>query len=213
MVRPGLMSKVVSPVQMEVYGVTGGDTQLTFELVGEDGRVISRQVQDYGEARQRVWISPELPFEIDAAAETARLQAVIFDEFGRPEALASVDLILMQVGRNEINPPAVTQEPFLIRRPEPEALVSGGTLTIEGLARPINDSPLLIELINENGLTLTTKQLHVAAPSGALSHTPFTVQIAYKVNDPTPVRMVIRQEGSRIPGTVALSSQVIVLLP
>lgn len=213
LVRPGLMSKVVSPIQMEVYGMTGGDTHLTFELIGEDGRVISRQVQDYGQARQRVWISPELPFEIDAAAETARLQAVIYDEFGRTEALASVDLILLQVGRNDINPQVVTQEPFLIRRPEPDAQISGGMLVIEGLARPFNESPLIIELVNENGAAVITKQVQVAAPTGALSHTPFSVQIAYRVDAPTPLRLVIRQEGSRIPGTVALASQLLVLMP
>jgi hypothetical protein len=213
-VRPGLLSKVVSPIQMEVYGITGGDARMTFELLGEDGRVISRQVLDYGGVpRRRFWISPELPFEVDAAAETARLQLVIYDEFGRLEGLSSVDLVLMQMGRNEINPPAITEESYLIRSPDEEDTITGGTLVIEALARPINDSPLIIELIDESGRVLVVKQVVVPPPTGPLSHTPFTVTIPYKVSEPVPVRLSIRQEGSRIPGTIAQVSELITLLP
>jgi hypothetical protein len=199
---------------MEMNIVTGGSENLTIELVGEDGRVISRKVESYGtRPRQRFWIAPDLPFEIDAAAETARLQVITHDEVGRIEALSSVDLLLLQVGRNEINPPAVTQAPFLIRYPEEEEVVSGGLLVLDGLARPLNDSPLIIELVNDRGAAISVKQLVVPAPSGPLSHTPFRVEIPYKVAEPTAVRLTIRQEGSRIPGTIALASEMIILAP
>lgn len=213
LVRPGLMSKVVSPIQMELQAVTGGDGKITIELVGEDGRVISRQVQDFGKPNRHIWISPDLPFEIGAAAETARLQIITYDEYGRAEAETSVDLVLLQVGRNEINPQAFTEEPYLVWSPEPEDVVSGGVLVLEALARPLNPSPLVIELISESGTVINTKMIDVPPPTGALSHTPFTVEIPYKVKESTPVRLVIRQEGSRIPGSVALYSQLITLLP
>lgn len=212
--RPGLFSKVVSPIQTELYAVTGADGKITLELVGEDGRVISRQVISRGEDEgMRVWMAPEMPFEIEAAAEMARLQISSTDSFGRVIGLASVDLILLSVGRNEMNPPAIDQEPYLIRRPRAGDTVSGGVLEIEALARPVNESPLIIELVNESGTVLVTKKLAVEKPSGPLSHTPFTVEIPYRVSTSIPVRMVIRQEGSRIPGTVALLSRLIVLEP
>ncbi len=214
LLRPGLFSKVISPIQIEMYGVTGAQGKLTIELVGEDGRVISRQMLRQGsDEGKRFWMVPVLPFEIDAVAETARLQLSNQDAFGRTIALSSVDLILLSVGRNEINPPAVDQESYLIRRPEEDEVVSGGVLVLEALARPVNGSPLLVELVDENGIVMTVKQVVVAPPGGQLSHTPFTVEIPYKVSGPTPVRLVIRQEGSRIPGTVALVSQLIVLAP
>ena len=213
LVRPGLLSKVVSPIQAELYAVTGGDAKVTIELIGEDGRVISRQVEDYQRPGRYIWLAPKIPFEINGVAETARLQVLTHDEFGRLEGLISTDLVLLSVGRNEINPPAITEKPYLIRQPKRDAEISGGVLDIEGLARPVNDSPLLIELVSESGSAVSTKQVLIPPPTGDLSHTPFTVHIPYKVNGPTPVRLTLCQEGSRIPGIVALVSQTIVLYP
>jgi hypothetical protein len=213
LVRPGLMSKVLSPIQMEMYVTTGGDGTLQIELVGEDNRVISRQVLRTGNPGRHIWLAPNVPFEIDAAAETARLQVSTQDGYGRLEAVSSVDVILLSVGRNEINPPAIIQEPYLIRQPKPDGVVSGGLLIIEALARPVNDSPLIIELITESGSVLSEKQVNVPPPTGELSHTPFVVEIPYKVSEATPVRLIMRQEGSRIAGNVALVSELITLLP
>jgi len=214
LVRPGLMSKVLSPIQIEIYAISGPDGKLTVELVGEDGRVISRQIIDHGKSGpRRFWMVTDLPFEIDAVAETARLQISAVDAQNRPLALSSVDVLLLSVGRNEIYPPAITQESYLIRRPKEGDTIQGGVLRIEALARPVNDSPLFIELVNEAGVVISVKQVAVPAPSGELSHTPFSVEIPYKVNETTPVRLVFRQEGSRIPGTVALVSREIILEP
>lgn len=213
-VRPGLLSKLVSPIQMELYVLTGHQGLFTIELVGEDSRVISRQVLNRGtEAGRRYWLAPALPFEIQAAAETARLQVSIQDEFGRTAALSSVDVLLLSVGRNELNPALIDQEPYLIRRPRTDDTVSGGTLVIEALARPVNDSPLFIELITEKGAVMSVKRLEIDPPTGSLSHTPFTVEIPYRVSQTTPVRLVIRQGGGRIPGAVALTSRTIILEP
>lgn len=214
LVRPGLLSKVVSPIQLEFYATSGDDQRVTIELIGEDGRVISRQLINRDkDLPKRFWLARELPFEIDAAAETARLQISTSDSFGRQIALTSIDLILLSIGRNEINAPVIDQEPYLIRRPRPDQVVSGGILVIEALARPVNVSPLFIELSDETGRVISLKQVAVAPPSGPLSHTPFRVEIPYKVAAQTPVRLTIRQEGDRIPGTVALTSQLIVLEP
>jgi hypothetical protein len=215
LIRPGLLSKVLSPIQMEMYLTVGGDGKATIELIGEDGRVIAHQTKNYGldHIGKRVWLAPELPFEIEAAAETARLQVSTQDLYGRMEALSSVDIVLLAVGRSEINPQVTDQEPYLIRQPEADTVVSGGLLVITGLARPVNDSPVLIDLVTEENLVIASGQVTVPPPTGLLSHTPFTVEIAYQVNGPTPVRLVIRQEGSRIAGNVALASDLIQLYP
>lgn len=213
LVRPGLMSKLISPIQMELYAITGAGGKVTVELIGEDGRVISRQVLDYKRPGRQIWITPELPFEIDAAAETARLQVSTLDEFNRLEWVSSTDVVLLGVGRNEITPSNTDEEPYLIRDPRSGTSVSGGLLVISALANPVNTSPLIIELVTEDGVAMSTKQIVVPEPTGDLSHTPFSVEIPYKVDGPTPVRLTIRQEGSRIPGNVALSSETITLLP
>jgi hypothetical protein len=183
-------------------------------LIGEDGRLIARQVLDFSRYIGRaIAFYPEIPFEIQSAAETARLQVLTSDRFGRAIGIMSVDLVLLKVGRNEIFTPLVTQEPFLIRFPKEGMAIDGGNLPIEGLIRPVNESAVIIEAITENGVVLFTKQINIPEPTGQLSHTPFQVEIPYKVEASTPVRLIFRQDGSRIPGTVILSSLTLTLEP
>ena len=125
----------------------------------------------------------------------------------------SVDLVLLAVGRAEIYAPEITQEPYIIRLPKEGQPVSGGTLLINGLVRPVNASPVIVECITEDGRVVASGQFTPDPPSGPLSHSPFLFEIPYQVDAPTPVRLSFRQEGSRIPGTLALSSLLIVLEP
>jgi hypothetical protein len=211
---PGLLSRLVSPIKADINAVPGADGMVRVELIGEDGRLIARQVVDFTRYKQQaIAFYPSIPFEIHSAAETARLQVLTADRAGRTIEQMSVDVILLKVGRNEIFGPALTQEPYLIRSPKDGQSVSGGILTIDGLFRPVNTSPIILEAITEDNRVLFTKQFDVPQPSGQLSHTPFKFDIPYKVSASTPVRLIFRQEGSRIPGTVALSSLLITLEP
>jgi hypothetical protein len=213
--RPGMLSKVISPIRAEVFAMPGDDGRVQIDLMGEDGRYITRQLLDYPRYLGRhIGISPEIPFQINAMGETARLVVSNNDKFGRKIYLTSVDLVLLSMGENVLNPAGMGQEPYLIREPKPNAVVSGGVLKIVGLARPVNDRPILIELINEEGSTVGSKQITADPPGGDLSHTPFEVEIPYSITGITPVRLTLRQESSnRIPGTIALTSMQIILAP
>ncbi len=213
--RPGLFSKVTSPFRAEVMVAPGDNGWVQLDLLGEDGRHIVAEQMDYRNSTGRhFWISPMVQFSITAAAETSRLVISTHDLFGRTVTLSSVDLILLAVGENEINPAVGDQEPYLVRSPRPEQVVQGGTLTVSGLARPVNDQPLILELIDEYRAVVGSAQIQVPPPSGDLSHTPFQVDIPYSVGITTPVRLTLRQESAgRIPGTVSLSSMLLVLEP
>lgn len=212
--RPGLLSRVVSPIQMEIYAVTGAGGNVLIDLVGEDGRVISRQLLQQGnDAGRRYWLAPVIPFEIDAAAETARLQVSSLDEDGRVTALASVDLVLLAVGRNEINPAVINLEPYIIRTPDDEQVIGGGVVRLEALVRPVNESPLIVELVNPIGTVLAVQRYDVPPPGETQTHSLIQLDIPYSVRSETPVRLIMRQEGSRIPGSVALKSIPLILVP
>jgi len=213
--KPGLESKVHSPIPFEAFTLAGDDGLVHIDLLGEDSRVITSLALDYRQYRgTSFWIDPKIYFSITAAAETGRLLLYINDLFGRKIALTSVDLILISVGDNEINPPYLYWEPYLIRYPAVEQVIQGGTVPLVGLARPVNDQPLIIELIDEHGNVVGSTQIHVDPPRGDLSHTPFQVGIPYTISARTPVRLTIRQESDqRIPGTIQLVSRPIILDP
>jgi hypothetical protein len=206
---------VTSPFRVEAFVTPGDDGYVYLELIGEDGRTITQQSLDYRALINRsLWISPSVSFNISAVAETARLLIYVNDKYGRKIAISSTDLILLSLGNDEINPPAIVEEPYLIRYPKPGQTLQGGTLVITGLVNPVNDSLVIIELIDEQNNVVGSVKIVVPPPSGDLSHTPFSVGVPYTVSASTDVRLTMRQESSgRIPGTVELFSEEITLEP
>ena len=213
--KPGPLSKISSPIRMEVLVSPGDDGLITFSLTGEDGRLILEQVENYSNyLGRKLWISPTMDFSITAAAEFARLSVFTRDYAGRLISLQSVDVVLMVVGNDDVNPPIVTKEPYVIRYPEPAQVVSGGTLTLYSLLRPVNSSPLLVEVIDDTGKVIGSREFAVPQPAENLSHTPMVLEIPYTVDGPTSARVTLSQESdNRIPGIVALSSLMILLEP
>ncbi len=200
---------------MEVLISPGDDGLITFSLTGEDGRLILEQVENYTNyLGRRLWISPTMDFNISAAAELARLSVSTRDYAGRLISLYSVDVVLMMVGNDDINPPVITLEPYIIRYPEPAQVVNGGTLVLYSLVRPVNSSPLLVEIIDDTGKVIGSREFEVPVPAGDISHTPMVLEIPYAVDGPTSARVTLSQKSdNRIPGTVALSSMMILLEP
>lgn len=213
--RPGEFSRLISPYRMEAMVEPGEDGLVRIELIGEDNRLIINEALDYRDyLNRRFWVAPYLEFQIPGTAETARLVMSVEDQFGRDIALSSVDLVLLSLGNNETNPAAVDLEPYLIRYPSTDQVLQGGVMWVSGLARRVNSTPLILELIDEQGKIVGANQVMVPPPTEELSHIPFGVEIDYQVQEMTPVRLTIRQESDgRIPGTIALSSTTIILLP
>ena len=104
--------------------------------------------------------------------------------------------------------------PFDIRQPVSGQVFKGGLVTVEGLARPVNSNPVIVELINEQGVVVGQTQFTVPPPSGGHTHTPFSIYVPYEVSAATPVRLSLRYESTtRIPGTVSVTSLLINLEP
>jgi hypothetical protein len=141
------------------------------------------------------------------------LQVITNDRAGRVVYLMSVEVVLVSVGRAEIFSPALTQEPVILRFPEESMVISGGTLLVSGLARPVNDQIFTLELVTESGAVIQTKQFTVDPPSPEISHSPFFLEIPYQVSEPTNVRLTFRQSDPRIPGSVFVSSWWVILEP
>lgn len=213
--RPGPFSKVKSPLLINANASPGADGIVWIELIGEDGRDLYQTRLNFSSyANRSISIAPEITFDLQAPAELARLVISKRDLYDRISALTSTDLILIQMGDDQIFPTGYAKEPYIVRAPEEGQVISGGLVQIAALVRPVNDSPLIIELLDEQSNVIASTTLDLVFPTGDLSHTPFDVSLPYTVSQSTNALLVFRQESTgRIPGTVALTSLELTLQP
>jgi len=163
---------------------------------------------------RRIGIAPELSFELQRVAEYGRLSIYTKDRFSRMMALTSVDLLLIQLGSNKISLPKDLTEPYIIRQPAAEDTIQGGMIVVQGLARILSASPIIIECIDPDGKIVGDARVEVEAPNEILSHIPFEAYIPYSVDKSTNIRFTVRQESaSRLPGNLYLYSFEITLEP
>ncbi|MBW6472057.1 MAG: hypothetical protein K0B14_02935 [Anaerolineaceae bacterium] len=211
----GPFSFVSSPVRPEAIVSPGEDGLIIVELIGEDGRMITKENINYQNyLGRRIGIAPEVSFELQRVAEYGRLSIYTKDRFSRMIALTSVDLLLIQLGSNKITLPKDLTEPYIIRQPAAEDTVQGGVIVVQGLARILSASPIIIECIDPDGNIVGDARVEVEAPNQILSHIPFEAYIPYSVDESTNIRFTVRQESaSRLPGTLYLYSFEITLEP
>jgi hypothetical protein len=212
--KPGPGSKVASPISVSAYAYPGYDNKVTLELLGENGGLMFSKVITLQESETGwVYFTTEIPFEITTAAESASLTLTSYDSFGRRIALCNVPLLLMQVGDSVMEVPGFAYLPFYLEQPESGSIVSGGKMHIDGYAHPFNQNPVIIELINENGVILSTQIIPIHEIAGA-KYSHFSGDVTYTVSQSTPVRLTIRQTMDHAPYLdLALASFTITLKP
>jgi hypothetical protein len=207
---PGPMSLLASPLQLRLYLVPGETNKVQASLFGEDGRLIWHDgpvtVQDVPPPGLELFL--ETPFDI-RVAELGRLEVSTKDKAGRLETLTSMHLTLLPMGLSQINPPDPPFERAAIYSPAPEASVSGGILSVEGAMWPVNDQPVILELQDESGKPLMTRQLSLVGNT----YIPFSTTLPYKVSKPTSARLSIRQADPRFNAIAYLYSVLVTLNP
>jgi hypothetical protein len=206
---PGPMSKVVSPITLRMNIVSGESENVQIDLFGEDGRLLSRTVKKVPTSGKGVDQHIQIPFEIRAAAEVARLTISTTDKAGRAQSMNSVRLLLLSAGMNEINPVGDPSEPVRVFSPGPEETASDGVLYVSGDVWPFNLNPIIFELVAPDGKSLGLRILTVEHLQPQL----FETTIPYKVTEPTLARLIIRQDDDRIDGLFYVYSQEVLLNP
>ena len=213
--RPGAFSKVVSPIKVEAMVTKGEDGFVYIDLIGEDQRLISNQELDYRwNEYSRFLIIPRVDFEIPGAAETARLLVSVRDNYGRTIAVSSVDLILLSIGRNDLEPVEFLDQPYIIQQPYEDQIVSGGKFVINGKIMPINAQPIFLELIDEENQIISITQIELPYSADTFRYHAFSIEMEYNISEVTPVLLTIfQQSDQRIQGIAALASRTIILAP
>jgi len=203
------MSKVVSPIQLYMEVISGASQRVQVDLYGEDGRLLARLARKVLTTGKGAVVSVRIPFETRAAAELGRITVSTLDKEGRIQSLNSLRLLLLSTGVNELNPVGDPAEPVLVVKPLAEELVSGGIVNVKGDIWPFNLQPVVLELVDSEGKSLGLRLLSVSDIKPQL----FESTIPYKVDEPTSVRLVIRQDDDRMPGVFYVYTREIVLNP
>lgn len=210
----GALSKVTSPLPIYAYLRPGAGGKVRIELLGEDGRLLTRQIKTFSSLPPRAWavMQTEIEYEITANAESGRLQISVEDEYGRTTALNYVPLILMSIGNPDIIPPIDVLAPIVIQQPTRRSLIQGGIVRISGIARPGSDQPLMAKLIAADGSEVGMRLVSVDNPiqNGFGS---FAAEIPYSVEKTTPVLLVITEGRRNLNDIIHLTSQEIMLSP
>jgi hypothetical protein len=184
------------------------------ELYGEDGRLLARHVKTYQIIPWHVaGINVELPFEISAAAELGRLVISVEDIYGRLVDLNSVNLILLSAGETELNPTNALWQRIVIEEPGPNALIQGGVLLVSGLAKPEGDQPLRVVLVAEDGRVLGQRLAGVTPPGAPGAYGEFFAEVPYSVQELTPARLIVSEDGGVLSQYAHLSSIEVMLSP
>ena len=209
---PGPLSKVLSPIHLRGYVIPGYRNLVRIELYGEDGRLMVRKLSPLYTEFKWAYLSMDITFETHAAAELGRLQISVEDQDERVIALTSVHLLLLPEGFDEINPPGKLDERCVIFLPLAGFQAGGGNLSVAGKVRPFNSQPLIIELTIPGGNVVGTRLVSVT-PAVDDSYITFSTDVPYTVFAATEGRLSVRQLDDRIPGTMYLYSQEILLSP
>jgi hypothetical protein len=209
----GDLSRVASPLKVYARLFSQVGRVVRVELHGEDGRLLGRELTVF---HTIPWgagtINQDMDFEIRLAAELGRLVISVEDRYGRLIDVNSVNLILLKMGANELNPATALWQVIQIKEPGPQTLIQGGTVLVSGLARPDTTEPLRLELISRDGLTLGHRlaAVDIPAPGG---YGTFAADVPYSVSQVTPALLVVYESGGTLSEIAHLASVEVMLSP
>jgi hypothetical protein len=189
--EPGPMSKIVSPIKLQMMILAGESGIVQIDLLGEDGRLLYRIIERISRDLGSLYYSSRIPFEIRAAAETALIQVSTKDQYGRMQALNSYPVVLLSSGTNEITPAGnlIYERCVLFSPPARDAVVSGGVLPVDGHMWPYNRQYIILDLVLPDGKIAGSRIVNMNGPDPQ----DFSTTIPYKVTAPLLARLTIRQ--------------------
>jgi hypothetical protein len=193
---------------------TGGDGRVVVELLGEDRRVLFREVKSVRTVPAGSWVPLKmaLEYEISAAAEAGRLQIYVADQNKNTTALSSIPLILLSIGQDDIYPPQDRLAPIVIQSPHKKALIQGGKVQVSGLVRGDPDQPLMVRLILPDGSEAGARLAGVTPPEQG-EYSSFQVEVPYTVSKATRALLTVSQGEAGINDVVQLASVEVMLSP
>jgi hypothetical protein len=212
-IQPGDGTAVTAPVAVRAIRQGEGAARLWLELYGKDGRLLARRILRLT-GLQSVMndVNELLDFEIPAASQEGWLRLVVQDSRLRFMAVDTLPLKLLQKGPGQPGPSVVELPDIAIQQPAAGAKVSGGVLDVAGVVSSHVKLPLRVQLVDAAG-RVVGQRLAGGEPAGSSGQVAFTAEVPYSVSTPTPVRLLVYEEGGDLPQIKHLSSMELVLNP
>ncbi len=207
---PGPMSRVISPLQIQMMVVAGESKRVEIDLFGEDGSLLGRRVLAVVGSAGGDPLSVKIPFEIRAAGENGFIQVSTDDARGRVQSLTTLQILLLSSGSSQITPAGnAIYERVVLPHLETGADVSGGVVQLDGQVLPYNRQPIVIQLMSTDG---KYQWLRVLTTTGT-DWQSFSTTVPYKVTAPTPARLYFQQADDVLSTPAYVYSQEILLNP
>ncbi len=189
---PGPASSVISPINIQVMLVSGESEIVQVDLLGEDGRVLQRDLERVTRNLKGIFRRFDLKFEIRAVSEAGYIRISSKDDFGRIQALNTMPVFLYSIGYAQINPPGnMIYERVMVEGLKEKADFYAGEVSLKGRIWPFNDQPVIVELIRPDGRPISTRVLTF----DGIETQPFETTLSYKVTEPTLARLTFRQDN------------------
>lgn len=190
---PGPMSSVISPLKLQVIIVSGESEIVKVDLLGENGRLLQRGIERVNRNPSGGnYRSFEMEFEIRAVSENGYIRISSKDDHGRIQALNTMPVLLYSIGDAQINPVGN----MIYERVSLDGLrdgdeVSGGVVNLKGMIWPVNETPVFVEMLKEDGTPISSRVLNF----NGTETQPFETTLPYKITEPTLVRLTFRQDS------------------
>lgn len=189
---PGPASSLISPVNLQMELVSGESEVVQVDLLGEDGRVLYRDLEKVARNVKGIFRRFEPRFEIRAVSEAGYIRVSSKDDYGRIQALNTMPVLLYSIGSAQINPPGnMIYERVMIEGVKEKVDYYAGEVNLKGRIWPFNDQPMIVELILPNGSPISTRIL----PFNGIDTQSFETTLPYKVTEPTLARLTFRQDN------------------
>lgn len=212
--QPGPGSRIVnSPLQVTGMADPTFEQNLVVRLLLVDGTelaVVPTTIQaDIGE---RGPFAVDVPFTVSGEQQAFVQVYATSARDGGVTHLASVGLMLADAGDEQIIPIEPHAEHIQINQPLPGETVSGGTVTVAGVALASFEQTLVVEILDEAGQVLSSQPVTVEAPDLGQPG-PFSIALPYEVASATPGRIVVRDLSPAFGGDAHLASVEVTLAP
>lgn len=210
---PASFSRLVSPIHLVMAVIPGANGKVEAVITGERGEIIYENKWIFPNAEgRRTTISEDIPFTLETLSESAHIEVFTYDEYDRLTALQTADVVLIAVGKNDLNEPDNLLDPFALLRPYPDQMVKKGNLIVNGMTRCRVDCDLYVEAVDSTGKVLGEYAWPEVVQASVYYQNIYT-EIPITVKRNTMVRVILHQRDAITGKDIAVSSMLVTLMP